>query len=244
MSVLKNQNTFIMPAKTQKTTPSVSAFRLNLNDYHHPEKAQEMARYMKNRFSFIGLARPDLKSLSLSLIKDSKRWDNQTFFNEILYYFHLPQREYQYLAITLIETNYKRFTWDEWQTYLFPLFGSPKDSFAWWDSVDGLRKPLGLWLKLYPEHLTELVEQFQNDDSFWKRRVAITVQLQYKEKTKTDLLTQSILYNLNDPEFFIQKGIGWALREYSKTNPQWVKRFLSKHAFSKLASKEASKYLS
>lgn len=233
-----------MFAKTQKTTPAISAFRLDLSDYQHPEKAQEMARYMKNRFSFIGLARPDLKSLSLSLIKDSKRWDNQTLINEVLYYFYLPQREYQYLAIALVETNYKQLTWDEWQTHLFALFGSPQDSFAWWDSVDALRKPLGLWFKLYPEHLAELIQQFQNDPSFWKRRVAITVQLQYKEKTEINLLAQSILCNMNDPEFFIQKGIGWALREYSKTNPQWVKHFLSKHAFSKLASKEASKYLS
>lgn len=233
-----------MLAKTQKTTPAISAFRLDLSDYQRPEKAQEMARYMKNRFSFIGLARPDLKSLSLSLIKDSKRWDNQTLINEVLYYFYLPQREYQYLAIALVEANYKRLTWDEWQTHLFALFGSPQDSFAWWDSVDALRKPLGLWLKLYPEYLAELIQQFQNNPSFWKRRVAITVQLQYKEKTEINLLAQSILCNLNDSEFFIQKGIGWALREYSKTDPQWVKRFLSKHAFSKLANKEASKYLS
>ena len=79
--------------------------------------------------------------------------------------------------------------------------------------------------------------------SIWKRRIAITVQLKYKEKTNTDLLAQSILVNKTDDEFFIQKGIGWALREYSKTNPAWVATFMKNNELSKLAQREGSKYL-
>jgi 3-methyladenine DNA glycosylase AlkD len=83
------------------------------------------------------------------------------------------------------------------------------------------------------------------DDNFWLRRIAIDHQLLRKEKTDTALLETILVGNLNHNEFFIKKAIGWSLREYSKTNLEWVATFIAKYRYqmSNLSIREASKYL-
>ncbi|OOC99158.1 DNA alkylation repair enzyme [Streptococcus pneumoniae] len=82
-------------------------------------------------------------------------------------------------------------------------------------------------------------------DNIWLRRVAIDHQLLRKEKTNTQLMEKILLHNLNQTEFFINKAIGWILRNYSKTNPTWVTCFIDKNKerMAELSIKEASKYL-
>nr|WP_088793636.1 DNA alkylation repair protein [Streptococcus pneumoniae] len=82
-------------------------------------------------------------------------------------------------------------------------------------------------------------------DNIWLRRVAIDHQLLRKEKTNTQLMEKILLHNLNQTEFFINKAIGWILRDYSKTNPTWVTCFIdeNKERMAELSIKEASKYL-
>ncbi len=213
--------------------------RIDLAEYQNKAKALEMSRYMKNRFPFLGIQRPQCKALTKNLLKESKNWTKQTLFQEILFYYQQDAREYQYIAIGLIEANYKRILWDEWQHFIFPLI----DQKAWWDSVDALRKPISVWLKENPQMLEAVILPWMTMPSLWMRRVAITVQLQYKNQTDTTLLTKAILSNQNDDEFFIQKAIGWALREYSKTDSEWVRQFIRQHKLAKLTVREASKYL-
>ena len=83
------------------------------------------------------------------------------------------------------------------------------------------------------------------DDDFWLRRIAIDHQLTRKDKTDKELLKQIIINNLGSDEFFINKAIGWSLRDYSKTNPKWVKCFIEEYQdkLDKLSIKEASKYI-
>ena len=213
--------------------------RIDLTEHQNKAKALEMSRYMKNRFPFLGLQRPQWKTLTKDLLKESKKWTSLTLFQEILHYYQQDAREYQYIAIGLIETNHKRILWDEWQHYIFPLI----DQKAWWDSVDALRKPIGLWLKENPHMKEAVILPLMLKPSLWLRRIAIIVQLQHKNQTDTTLLTKAILSNQDDDEFFIQKAIAWALREYSKTNSEWVRQFICQHKLSKLTVREASKYL-
>ena len=87
--------------------------------------------------------------------------------------------------------------------------------------------------------------EWSKDKDFWIRRIAIDHQLGRKEKTNTELLEKIIINNFGSDEFFINKAIGWALRDYSKTNPEWVKDFINKYKskMDKLSIKEASKYI-
>jgi 3-methyladenine DNA glycosylase AlkD len=77
----------------------------------------------------------------------------------------------------------------------------------------------------------------------WRRRVAITLQLGWKHDTDTALLADIVRPNLADTEFFIRKAIGWALRDYAKTNPAWVLDFIAAENVQGLARREATKHL-
>ncbi|MGX7163034.1 DNA alkylation repair protein [Enterococcus massiliensis] len=202
------------------------------------ENAIAMAQYMKNRFLFAGVPKPQRAFLQKSLLTASKNWSVEDVLVEITTYYQKEEREYQYLAIDLAQKNVRRFSFEELEKLL--VLTAQKE---WWDSIDSWRKFFGTWVLQYPEKLEAVFLLFDQQPDFWLRRIAITLQLQFKEKTDRELLKKAIEYDMNTEEFFIQKAIGWALREYSKTNPEWVRQVLLNQHFSKLATREASKYL-
>ena len=114
----------------------------------------------------------------------------------------------------------------------------------WWDTIDSLIKPIGK-IGLRDGRVDDLMLAWSKDNDFWVRRVAIEHQLLRKNKMNTELLEKILENNLNSSEFFISKAIGWALRDYSKTNPAWVKKFINDHYsdMAALSIKEGSKYL-
>lgn len=114
----------------------------------------------------------------------------------------------------------------------------------WWDTIDFLDRVIGE-IGLRNSRVDDLMLEWSKDDDFWIRRIAIDHQLCRKEKTNTELLEKIIVNNFGSNEFFINKAIGWALRDYSKTNPLWVKEFLNKYQdkMDNLSIKEASKYI-
>ena len=115
---------------------------------------------------------------------------------------------------------------------------------SWWDTVDILDRVVGSLVADYPE-LEEVLLKWSLSDNIWLRRVAIDHQLLRKEKTNVQLMEKILLNNMDQTEFFINKAIGWALRDYSKTNPEWVASFIEKNKerMAELSIKEASKYL-
>lgn len=149
------------------------------------------------------------------------------------------EREFQYVA-----TDYL----NDMQTYL------KKDDInhlkklittkSWWDSVDALVKRVGYLQTQYPE-LKETIIEWSVSDNLWLRRVAIIHQLSMKEATDTQLLTRTIMNNLGSNEFFINKAIGWALRDYARINEEWVKNFLRQYQteLAPLSIREASKHI-
>ena len=115
---------------------------------------------------------------------------------------------------------------------------------SWWDTVDILDRVVGSLVYNKPE-LEKIILQWNLSDNIWLRRVAIDHQLLSKEKTNVQLMEKILLHTLNPTEFFINKAVGWALRDYSKTNPAWVETFIEKNKerMAELSIKEASKYL-
>lgn len=204
-----------------------------------PENAQAMAAYMKNQFPFLGVPAPERKKLSRSLLMESKLWEWPELFATIQFYYGQPEREYQYIAIELAERNKKRLTISQLKA-LLPLVAQKQ----WWDSIDAWRKVYGDWCFIHQADLVEVFAWFYGHEDFWFRRVGINLQLKFKEQTDTRLLQQAIEADLATAEFFIQKAIGWSLREYSKTNPDWVTTFMETHkGLGPLALREGRKYL-
>ena len=69
-------------------------------------------------------------------------------------------------------------------------------------------------------------------------------QLGARDRTDLALLTEAIEANLGDGDFFLRKAIGWALRQYARTDADWVRAFVATHpALAPLSRKEALKRL-
>ncbi|MBO0453844.1 MULTISPECIES: DNA alkylation repair protein [Enterococcus] len=205
---------------------------------YQPDHAEPMARYMKNLFPFCGVKKPQRALLERPYLKESLALPLSELIQEIFRNYRKDEREYQYYAIDLAQKNIQRFSLEELAA-LLPLLAEK----SWWDSIDAWRKVFSTWVLAHPEKLESVYSFFYQHENFWYRRIAINLQLLFKEETDTKLLAQAILADLTTEEFFIQKAIGWALRDYSKVNPDWVKSFMQQHSLSKLALREGSKYI-
>lgn len=201
-------------------------------------RARQMAAYMRYQFSFVGLNAKPRQQQSHALIQASQTWPLTDLMAAITALYARPQREYQYVAIDLATVNARRLTRSQLDD-LQPLLTQK----SWWDSVDAWRKVYGDYLKFHPAQLETVFARFYGRPNFWERRIAITLQLMAKAATRYDLLERAILFDQTTDEFFIQKAIGWALRQDAKTHPAWVTAFLRHHPLSPLARREAQKYL-
>ena len=214
-----------------------------LQQQSDPTRAQGQQKYMRDQFVFYGLLKPTVKELSHPFLKESLSLDTSTIINTAHQLFNEEKRECAYIGVYLLTQNHKRFSYTELQQ-CYPLI----DINPWWDSVDALQKFFSLWIQKHPEHLREVSitwnDSSSSSSSLWQKRSALILQLGHKQKLDTELLSEIIISNKDSSEFFIQKAIGWILREYSKTNKIWVREFIAQHPdLSKLSKREGSKYL-
>lgn len=196
-----------------------------------------MAKYMKNQFPFLGLKKPDRTALSKGFLNEKKK-DKEIDWDFIFRCYELPEREFQYLAIDYMSKVANLFQPDDMKR-IEKLITTK----SWWDTVDAISPIVGHIAMKYPEIKETILTKWMESDNIWLKRVSILFQLKYKDKTDTEFLKKAILKNANTNEFFINKAIGWALREYSKTNKEWVRSFIENNKLSKLSVREGSKYI-
>jgi 3-methyladenine DNA glycosylase AlkD len=201
------------------------------------EQGKKMSAYMQNKFDFLGIPKPKLKDFVKPYLSKSKKLDFDWAF--VFLCWDKPYREAQYIAIEYILMKQKQFT-DKDLINLKKIITEK----SWWETVDSLDAVVGTIVAKYPEQ-KQLVLKWSVSDNIWLRRIAIDFQQKYKDKTDTELLSRIIENNFGSDEFFINKAIGWSLRDYSKVNAEWVKDFLErfKNDLATLSIKEASKYL-
>ena len=212
----------------------INKFRENRNE----EEAIKMAKYMKNQFNFLGIRTSKRREFQKVFLKsiDSKEPINKVWILQLWSYNY---REFQYLAIDYL-IHKKRLLTKEHIKLIETLIVTK----SWWETVDTIAPNLvGYLCKEYPELVSEYIIPWATNENIWLRRTAILYQLKYKDQVNIDVLEYVIEKNSNDNEFFIRKSIGWALRQYSKSNPEWVRAFIATHKLSNLSIKEGSKYL-
>lgn len=202
------------------------------------ENAEAMSKYMRNKFEFYGLPTSKRKELSKDFLKRAKKREeiDWSFLDKC---FTDEHREFQYLAVDYLSVKNDYLTYED-----IPAIRKYIQQKQWWDTIDFFDKVIGD-IGLKDKRVDDLMLQWSTDEDFWIRRIAIDHQLLRKEKTNTQLLEQIIINNLGSSEFFINKAIGWSLRDYSKTNPDWVRDFINryKERMDKLSVREASKYI-
>jgi 3-methyladenine DNA glycosylase AlkD len=211
-----------------------NAFKQNKN----PENAFAMAKYMKNNFTFFGIKTEERRRIFKEIWKENKEEVSANARAIALGLYSKPEREFQYCAIEMLikelKGNYKKED--------IHLIEKLITSNSWWDSVDTIAKYiLGEYLVDFPLETKNVIERFSNSDNMWLNRSIILFQLGYKQKTNADFLFSECLKHSHSKEFFIQKAIGWALREYAKTNPEDVIEFVKSNDLKKLSTKEALK---
>ena len=114
---------------------------------------------------------------------------------------------------------------------------------SWWDTVDWISKLVGMHFKRFPQLIVPVTERWMDSGNFWLQRVCLIFQLSYKEKTDADLMFKYVRRVADSKEFFLQKGAGWALRQYSRTNPEAVREFLASTRLSALTKREAMRLI-
>jgi 3-methyladenine DNA glycosylase AlkD len=201
-------------------------------------KAQSMRAYMRDQFQFLGISTPLRRSISKKFLIAAKKL--KTVDWEFIHVcWDQPYREYQYLAVNYLDAVKSQLTPAD-----VPKIKEIAVLKSWWDTIDGLDMIVGDIALRYPEVNAVLLE-WSTDPNKWLRRIAIDHQLLRKDKTDTELLARIIENNFGTDEFFINKAIGWSLRDYSKTNPDWVRDFIERFRdrMNKLSIREASKYI-
>ncbi|MFR2835219.1 DNA alkylation repair protein [Enterococcus sp.] len=203
----------------------------------NPARKVQMRAYMRNQFDFLGIPSPVRKQIQRPYFAAMKKAAIDWAFVETCW--QLPYREMQYVAIDYLVTMQSVLQPDELEKISELVLQK-----SWWDTVDGLNKVVGGLTMTYPE-LSQKMLAWSKAENLWLRRIAIDHQLLRKEKTDRELLETILLNNLGSDEFFINKAIGWSLRDYAKTNPKWVQAFLLTHKdqLAPLSIKEASKHL-
>ena len=206
--------------------------------HKNEEQAQRMSKYMLNKFEYIGIKTPERRKIFKNFFSEYKNEEkiDWEFVNKC---WENKYREFQYVAADYLKNMKDKLTIND-----IPKFKRLILEKSWWDTIDNLDMTIGA-LALKDSNVNKILLEWSLDENIWLRRIAIDHQLLRKEKTNAELLEKILKNNLGQAEFFINKAIGWALRDYSKISPEWVKNFIEKNKenMAKLSIKEASKYL-
>ncbi len=204
-----------------------------------PANAVRMSAYMKNRFPFFGIKTPERRRISREFINENGLPLFEKLDEVIFKLFELQHRELHHFAIELCG-KYK----NGWTPKTIKLFEKMAVTKSWWDSVDAINifciKP---YFAKFPNADTYSITQSWIDSgNIWLQRLSIIFQLRLTDKTDTKLLARNILQLNHSDEFSVQKAIGWALRDFWRTDPDWVISFVNRNDLKPLSIREALKH--
>lgn len=204
----------------------------------NPAQAAPMKKYMRDQFEYLGIKSPQVKEL----LREHVKLHGLPSLDEIdeiaLDLWSLPQREFQYVAMSLLERLEKKLPKSSIKTLEFIITHK-----SWWDTVDNISHIVGVHFRRFPDVKEKYLAKWRASKNMWLRRTAIIFQLEYKQETDFDLLRNIIRENLGSDEFFINKAIGWALRQYAREDPKAVKKFVKETDLHPLSRREAMKHL-
>ena len=201
--------------------------------------AESMGKYMRDKFNFLGIRGPKRTELFKKYFPTARK-TKEIDWNFIETCWNKEEREFQYAVVYYLKAMQKFLKKGDISKLKYLVVTK-----SWWDTVDLLSKIIGDVVNRNKELKTLMLEWSKKENDIWLRRVAILYQLSFKENVDRLLLETILEDNLCDSEFFINKAIGWALRDYSKVNPEWVRKFIEKNRseMANLSLREAMKYL-
>jgi 3-methyladenine DNA glycosylase AlkD len=222
----------------------VSDVRAALASAADPDKAIGMQAYMKSALPFRGVQKPERVRVLREVFASHPLPSEAVWSATVRELWHGAQfREERYAAIDL--TGHRLYRAYQRPDTL-PLYEDLIVTGAWWDYVDEIAaRRVGPILRAAPVRVAPVMRAWATNSDLWRRRTAILCQLGARESVDRDLLADCLETNLADREFFIRKAIGWALRDFARQDPTWVRAFVARHAgrLSPLSYREATKHL-
>lgn len=223
-----------------KTSDYFQSIEKSFHQHANAENAMQMKKYMKDRYEFFGIKSPLRKEIFRQHFKGHGGFlptGETVLFLKLCW--AQPQREYQYVGMELLQKTAKRDPETIVDLYVFMITHK-----SWWDTIDFIASNLvGIYLKKFPEQISSLTSTWMDSENIWLQRTCLLFQLKYKMETDTVLLHEFICQLSDSKEFFIRKAIGWILREYSKTDAQFVIDYVNHNQLSGLSKREALKWL-
>ncbi len=246
---MRSANEGLVTLSQQQAVEGLLAdLRRRLAEAADPERAPRMQAYMKSSMPFRGVSAVPLRKICREVfaehrLPDRASWEHavRTLWDDATY------REERYAAVSLSEHRFYR---EHQDPAALALYHHLVVTGAWWDLVDGVAAhQVGRILRGDPDAVTPVVRSWAREDDLWVRRTAVLCQLGSKTDTDTDLLEDVLTANLEGSpygdRFFIRKAVGWALREFGRTDPAWVRAFVAAHEaeLSGLSRREALRNL-
>lgn len=215
----------------------VAGIREDLRAIADPRIASGQQAYMRSTMAFLGVRVPAVRGVAQAQgrgIRDASAlqraaltlWDEAEF------------REERYAALALLGLRPLRGDFD-----LLPLVEHMVRTGRWWDITDELAHRVAELLDAHPDEMALILRSWSVDEDMWMRRLAVIGQLGRRDRLDPELLSDVIEQNADDPESFIRKAIGWALRDAARTRPDFVRAFVASHQLSALSTREALKHL-
>lgn len=215
----------------------IAAVRDVLRECADPVRAAGAQAYMKSSLPSLGVRVPEVRRIAGRAAQEFPAASAAQLRATVLDLWRTSTfREEKYAAIDLTAQRLVAI-----DLAMLPVYEEIIRTGAWWDFADGVSGRICNLLQAHRGKVSQVLRKWSRDPDVWIRRASITSQLRAKNAIDTQLLAAVIEPNLADREFFIRKAIGWALREYAKTEPEWVAAFAARHrdAMSPLSRREA-----
>lgn len=205
----------------------------------NPSQAVPMKKYMRDQFEYLGIKTPQSVALQKEFYAEHGLPQVSELDTILRNLWSLPQREFQYVGLGLLDKLEKKLPAKFIRTIEYLIVTK-----SWWDTVDAIAShTVGAHSRRFPELREKYLPKWRNSQNIWLRRTAILFQLNYKKETDFELLGDIIRENLDSKEFFINKAIGWALRQYARENPRAVSKFVKTTPLHPLSQREAMKHI-
>lgn len=220
--------------------PYVSQIKTLFEKNADPSQAPVMKKYLRDQFEHLGIKTPQRAALQKEFYAEHglpKVAELDSILRDL---WSLPEREFQYAGVGLLGRLSDQIPPEFIDTIEYLIVTK-----SWWDTVDSLAAgTVDTHFKRYPAIRKKVLTRWRKSENFWLRRTCILFQLDYKQETDFDLLCDIIRENLGSGEFFINKAIGWALRQYARTDSKAVKKFVKETKdLNPLSRREAMKHL-
>lgn len=214
---------FETQALTLEYSDYLQELRNSFQEQANPEYASSQAAYMRNQFSYFGMNSPQRREIQKPFLKKEYLPPKSEFGSIVKALWKQPERDFQMFALDFMKKYIRQI--EEEDIELFEYVITHK---SWWDTVDFIAaNMLGAYFKKFPDQQQLYVDKWLGSGNMWLQRSALLFQLSYKDQLNTELLTFTIEPLLGSKEFFINKAIGWILRQYAKTNPEWVINYVA-----------------